>query len=223
MAAVAIVIGLSLSSAAAGADIEAELAERRKIVDEVERRMSDTAAREQALAAGLERSVLCASCHGVDGNSKKSEYPNLASQNPSYMIEQMQKFKDGRRKSFVMEALVKNFSLEDKINLAVYFTSQQLKPSTEANAQLADRGATIYKQSCTMCHGESGKGEEGFARIAGQRVEYVVTTLKRFRDNAKRGAAADESKRSNARMEQVTQFLSDSDIGSLANYLALLK
>jgi uncharacterized membrane protein YjjB (DUF3815 family) len=49
----AIVPGLSR------ADVEAELAERQKIVAEVERRLADEEARSKAMEAGLERSTLC--------------------------------------------------------------------------------------------------------------------------------------------------------------------
>ena len=48
-------------------------------------------------------------------------------------------------------------------------------------------------------------------------------TLKRFRTNALRAGDFDETKRTNARMEQVTQFLSDEDIEGLAHYIALMK
>ncbi len=219
----ALAVAMMLQSGVSFADIEMELEERKNIVAEVERRMADPAAHKESMAAGLERSTLCATCHGADGNAKKPEYPNLAEQNPAYIAEQMAKFKDGRRKSFVMEALVKSFTMEDKINLALYFTSQQLKPVAEANPEIAAQGERKYKEVCAMCHGESGRGEKGYARLAGQQIGYVMMNLKRFRDNANKATDFDETKRTNARMEQVTQFLSDSDIEALAHYIALIK
>ncbi len=217
------VAAMLLQTGVSVADVETELEERQKIIAEVERRMADTAAHKKSMAAGLERSTLCGTCHGADGNAKKPEYPNLAGQNPAYVIEQMAKFKDGRRKSFVMEALVKSFTMEDKINLALYFTSQQLKPIAEANPAIAAKGEKKYKEACAMCHGASGRGETGFARLAGQQIGYVKTNLKRFRDNANKASDFDETKRTNARMEQVTQFLSDEEIEALAHYIALMK
>jgi cytochrome c553 len=205
------------------ADVAEELQERQKIVSEVERRMADETARKKAMEAGLERSTLCGTCHGADGNAKKPQYPNLAEQNPAYIAEQMAKFKDGRRKSFVMEALVRSFSMEDKINLALYFTSQKLKPVAEADAAIASRGEAKYKSACARCHGDNGRGELGFARLAGQQIGYVTMNLKRFRANAKKAADFDETKRTDARMEQVTQFLTDEEIESLAHYIALMK
>lgn len=205
------------------ADVQAELAERQKIVAEVERRLADEKARSKAMEAGLERSTLCGTCHGPDGNARKPEYPNLAEQNPAYIAEQMAKFKDGRRKSFVMEALVRSFTMEDKINLAVYFTSQKLKPVEGADPAKAAKGERKFMEVCAMCHGENGRGEKGYARLAGQQIGYVMMNLKRFRANALKAVDFDETKRTNARMEQVTQFLSDDDIENLAHYIALIK
>ncbi len=220
---VTVVAGLMVVPGISRADVQTELEERQKIVAEVERRQADEAARTRAMEAGLERSTLCATCHGADGNARKPEYPNLASQNPAYIIEQMAKFKDGRRKSFVMEALVRSFTMEDKINLALYFSSHQLKPVADTNPLLAAQGERKYKEVCAMCHGESGRGEKGYARLAGQQMGYVMMNLKRFRANALRATDFDETKRTNARMEQVTQFLSDEDIEGLAHYIAVMK
>lgn len=207
----------------AHADIQVELQERQQLVAEVERRLADVEARKQAMVAGRERSMLCAACHGADGNAKKSEYPNLAAQNPAYTIEQMAKFKDGRRKNFVMETLVRGFTLEDQINLALYFSAQQLKPVAAVNPQLAVRGKGKFKEVCAMCHGENGRGEQGYARLAGQQIDYVTLNLKRYRENARHASDFDESKRTDARMEQVTQFLSDEEIEGLAHFIAQLQ
>ncbi len=214
---------LGIASGAAIADEQTDLIERQKIVAEVERRQSSPAARAASMEAGLERSTLCGSCHGPDGNAKKAEYPNLAGQNPAYIAEQMAKFKDGRRKNFVMEALVRSFTLEDKINLALFFSSQQLKPVAGADPQRAQVGEKKYKEVCARCHGVDGRGEEGYARLAGQQIDYVVMNLKRFRANAQKTAEYQESVRTNAKMEQVAQFLSDKEIEGLAHYIALMK
>lgn len=212
-----------LQSRVSLADAETELLERQKIVAEVERRMADKTEYRKAMELGLERSTLCGTCHGSNGNAKKPEYPNLAEQNPAYIAEQMAKFKDGRRKSFVMEALVRSFTMEDKINLAIYFTSQKLKPVAEADPVIAAKGEAKFKQVCARCHGENGRGELGYARLAGQQIGYVTMNLKRYRDNAHKAADFDETKRTDARMEQVTQFLKDDEIDALAHYIALLK
>lgn len=182
----------------------------------------DPVKRQASYDAGHERIMLCAHCHGEDGNSLRPEIPNLAAQNPSYLIEQVEKFADGRRKNFVMQTLAANFTLEDKVNLAVYFSNQKVKPET-ADPLLAARAEPIYKSICQLCHGESGKGEEGYARIAGQRPQYVINTLQRFRAAAQHTIEANEIKRSNIRMEQVTQRLTDQEIEALAHYIALMR
>ncbi len=182
----------------------------------------DPGKRKAAYDAGHERIMLCAHCHGDDGNSLRPEIPNLAAQNTPYLIEQVEKFADGRRKNFVMQTLASNFTLEDKVNLAVYFNSQTVKPIA-ADPTIALKAEHIYKNVCQLCHGETGKGAEGYARIAGQKPQYVINTLTRFRAAAQHTVDAADIKRSSTRMEQVTQHLSDEDIEALANYIALLR
>lgn len=206
---------MSAESAAAGEMQESILMQ----IAEIEK---DPIKRQLALEAGRERMMLCSHCHGEDGNSLRPEIPNLAAQNPPYLIEQVQKFADGRRKNFVMQTLAANFTLEDKVNLAIYYNSQSVKP-VAADPQLARKAEGIYRNLCQLCHGESGKGEEGYARIAGQRPQYVINTLQRFRAAAQHKVDASDIKRSNSRMEQVTQRLTDQEIEALGNYIALMR
>jgi len=216
------VMGVTLMSVQAQAADNSAEATPEKILAQIAELEKDPAKRQAAYDAGHERIMLCAHCHGEDGNSLRPEIPNLAGQNPSYIIEQVQKFADGRRKNFVMQTLASNFSLEDKVNLAIYFSHQTVKP-VAADPLVAAKAERIYKSVCVLCHGETGKGEEGYARIAGQRPQYVITTLQRFRAAAQHTVDAADIKRTSTRMEQVTQRLTDQEIEALAHYIALLR
>lgn len=207
-----------------GTEVSAEQtqSERARIMAEIDKDIHNEKALQDAIRAGKERSVLCGHCHGVDGNSVKPDIPNLAGQNTAYIVEQIGKFANGERKNFVMQTLANNFTFTDKVNLALYFNSQNVKATT-FDAELAASGEKIYKNVCFRCHGDDGKGEEGYARLAGQKIEYVSMTLKRFRSNANKVDEFEEAKRHNATMEQVTARLSDEDIQSLAHYITQLK
>jgi cytochrome c553 len=209
---------LSLAVNAADAEVE----ERERIMAEIQKDLANEDARQEAIRAGQERSILCSNCHGVDGNSVRPDIPNLAEQNPTYLIQQISKFADGRRKNFVMQTLSSSFTFQDKVNLAVFYTSQKLKP-IDTNAELAARGERIYTTVCFRCHGEDGKGEEGYAHIAGQQIEFTKMTLKRFRTNALSTDNFDPAKRTDPNMEQVTARLSDEEIEGLAHYIAGLR
>jgi len=196
--------------------------ERERMVRLVDQKLASPAARRQAIAAGRRRATLCAYCHGQDGNSVKPETPNLADQNPAYLLQQIEKFVDGRRKDFVMQTLAEAFTMDDKVNLAVYYASQQVRPE-RVDPERAARGERVYQSHCQACHGPEGRGREGFAHLAGQRTAYVKKTLKRFRANARQeGAATETAVRSDPRMEQVTGGLSDAEIAALAAYVARL-
>lgn len=196
--------------------------ERERIMAEIDKDIHNETALQNAIRAGKDRSVLCWNCHGKDGNSLKPDIPNLASQNTAYIVEQIGKFANGQRKNFVMQTLANDFSFKDKVNLALYFNSKKVKP-TEVNPELAAKGREIYKSVCFRCHGEDGKGEAGYARLAGQKTDYVMITLKRFRAIANHTADAEDIKRSNPKMELVTARLQDDEIESLAHYIAMLK
>lgn len=214
--------GMLLSPGVHAQDDE-HLMERQRLLELIQQLNGDDKRRNEAIRKGQERIMFCAHCHGEDGNSKRPEIPNLAGQNPAYLLEQFEMFADGRRKNFVMQTLAADFSREDKINISVYFANQTVRYDQVVDAAAAAQGKRTYERVCQFCHGESGRGETGYARVAGQQKEYIMATLNRYRKNANSSPDPTEIKRTNVRMEQVTQKMSDDEITAVANFIASLK
>lgn len=202
--------------------VHATDAEITRMLSDIAKKQLSPETKQQAIRQGKDRALLCNQCHGADGNSKKSNVPNLASQNPEYLLEQIEKFANGSRKNYVMNALSKNFSNEDKVNLALFYADMQLKP-IKVSIQLIDKGKPLYLRQCSSCHGERGVGKENFARLAGQQIHYVESTLRRFRGISTDKNASDMPRRRSIIMESVSKGLSDDDISVLAAYIAHLK
>ena len=191
------------------------------LLTEIDKRINNKVAKQNAIQAGRERTVLCKSCHGADGNSKKSDVPNLAGQNAGYLLDQIGRFADGRRKDFVMNQLARNFSTEDKINIAIFYYSMPVKRH-HVNWHLANKGEVLYKNICRTCHGEEGLGDKNLARLAGQRAEYVKNALTNFRDSAQHPSTASDSLRRSPIMEKVAKNLTNEQIEQLAEFVAQL-
>ena len=49
-----------------------------------------------AQADGKAKAMVCTACHGPDGNSSNPLWPNLAAQNPSYIVAPLKAFKAGK-------------------------------------------------------------------------------------------------------------------------------
>lgn len=192
-----------------------------ELLTAIDLRLQNITAKQDAIQAGRERAVLCQSCHGKDGNSTKPDVPNLAGQNAGYLLDQINRFADGRREDFVMNQLAENFSTEDKINVAIYYYSMPVKPR-QVNWHLANKGENLYKYRCSTCHGEQGLGHKNLARLAGQQPEYVKNALNTFRNSAIRRSSTSSSQRTNTTMERIARNLTNEQIEQLAEFVAQL-
>ncbi len=75
-------------------------------------------------AAGKQKAVVCAACHGADGNKTlDNTYPKLAGQYPDYLLKALKDYKSGKRANAVMAGQVQALTEADMANLAVYYGS----------------------------------------------------------------------------------------------------
>jgi cytochrome c553 len=203
------------------AQLQAEEMDMDQMLKTIEQRLHDAGARQAAIEAGKDRALLCKYCHGDDGNSLKPDVPNLAGQNASYLLQQIDNFATRKRDDFVMSPLAADFSAEDKINLAIFYYSMPVKAKA-VDAALAAKGKTLFTSVCSNCHGAQGHGNQKLARLAGQQSVYVSNVLKTFRTNANDPVAKKEASRQSAVMEGVAKGLSDEQIKAVAAYVTQL-
>ncbi|MDD2883624.1 MAG: c-type cytochrome [Dechloromonas sp.] len=186
---------------------QASLQERIKTIQ------ADPAALQAAVDAGHKASFFCANCHGDKGISKSADVPNLAGQNPAYLLEQIRKFGSGERKDAFMQGLIKVLKDEDRVQIALFYAQTPVPPGAADSGQLA-RGKLLFDKLCARCHGEQARGNEMFPRLAGQRQPYLQTSITRYRDGT--------GIRNNQLMAIATSTLKDEDIRALSHYLTQL-
>jgi cytochrome c553 len=170
---------------------------------------------------------VCASCHGVDGNSISSDWPKLAGQNQRYLYEQLQYFKDGERNNALMMSVIPYLqALQDSdiLDIAAFYESLVMSGGQAKNdEELLELGSTLYRfgnmkkgiPACTACHSVYGQGNSlaGYPAIAGQQVGYLTSTLKAYRSKER------NSGEQALVMQSIAQNLSDQEIDALANYM----
>ena len=78
-------------------------------------------------AAGKQKAVICAACHGVDGNSVNPIWPKLAGQHEVYLAKQIRAFRSGERKDPTMAPMVSLLKEEDIDDVAAFYASQKQK------------------------------------------------------------------------------------------------
>lgn len=183
--------------------------------DEYETRVQQATTNPKTLAAGKRAAFLCLYCHGEDGNSVQENIPNLAGQNPVYLLTQIEKFGDGRRKDAFMSGLIKSLSNDDRVNMAVYYAAMRPTAARVGDERLVTQGRKRYLATCSGCHGPDATGSKSVARLAGQRVSYLTQALNNYRSST--------PPRTDPVMTLIARKLSATDIPAIAAYLSTLK
>lgn len=179
--------------------------------------------------AGKAKSMVCAACHGNDGNSLISLNPKIAGQHENYLFKQLAEFKlasetagkEGRNNA-VMNGIAAALSEQDMHDLAAYYASQDTKLG-ETPEDVVEVGQALYRggdeergiTACIACHSPDGKGmaQAGFPKLSGQHADYTASQLKLFRE----GKRANDH---NGMMRDIAMKLSDEDIDILSKYVA---
>jgi cytochrome c553 len=168
------------------------------------------------LEAGRRLAEPCARCHGPDGNATLPGTPSLAGQPAWFTHWALIKFRDGRRTDPLMSPFAANLSDADMAELAAYYAALPPRPRRQVvNAAKAAAGQRLADtHHCTSCHRPDLSGQHQVPRLAGQDLAYLLRLLRAY----KARTAADLD----GLMTMAAQPLAETDIESLAHYLASL-
>jgi cytochrome c553 len=162
-----------------------------------------------------ERLAPCLACHGEKGQSANPEVPSLGAQPSPYLLIQLFLFREKLRRLDIMNDAVKGLSDDDLRALAD--TIAKLPPPLPAAdpgdpARIARGQALIRQYRCNICHNADLAGRDNVPRIAGQREDFLVKTMREYKGNVRPGY--------DASMAEVLQPASDPDILDLAYFVA---
>lgn len=169
-----------------------------------------------ALAQSFEeRLSVCLACHGEKGISETAEVPSLAGMPEKFTLIQLWLFRERMRKIEIMNDVAKGMTDDDLRRFSEYFA--KLPPPTPAgdapDPTIAARAqAVIAKNFCASCHNPDFSGREQMPRLAAQREDYLLKSLRDYKAAQRPGY--------DATMDEVVRPLTDADIVDLSHYLA---
>lgn len=162
--------------------------------------------------------ALCAACHGPQGNSQIPQFPSLAGQPRVFLENQMVLIREGLRDIPQMKGLLDGVKDADLVVLASYFSAQTpiRAAAGPVNTETYLRGKEIAsKMLCGTCHLPDYAGRQQIPRLAGQQEEFLLFSMKQFRDHA--GPGRDTI------MSASLYGLKDVDLADLAHFLSNFK
>lgn len=176
-------------------------------------------------AAGAQKSAICGACHGATGSSINPEWPNLAGQHESYIVAQLQSFKQGKRDNPLMMPNAAMLSEQDMQDIAAHFASQtptglEADPANYKVGEKLYRGGDSERKlpACIACHGPQGKGN-GPARypaLRSQNSVYTYNQLKAFAEGRRPVPGKDQP--SSEIMNVIAARLTDDEMRAIASY-----
>ncbi|MDD1618038.1 MAG: cytochrome c class I [Methylococcaceae bacterium NSP1-1] len=195
------------------------------------------------LSAGKEKAAACVSCHGDNGNSLVSTFPKLAQQHSSYLIKQLQSFKDGTRKNPMMSSIAMGLTDEDMVDIAAYYAEQEVSANQlpvlddeDEGEKKADskntiqtiiaQGSDLYRNgdltrevsACIACHGPFGEGNKpaAFPLIKSQHADYLIKTLTDFKTDLR-------SNNPENMMHMIAKKMTDEEIKAVSYRISMMK
>lgn len=173
--------------------------------------------------AGKAKAITCAACHGPDGNSVNPVWPSIAAQHPTYIVDQLQAFKNGTRNEPLMLGQAMMLTDEDMRDLAVYFSELPAATKAVANPATLDHGERLYRggsrdnntPACIACHGPNGRGNPAasYPTLKGQYAVYIAAQLRAYASGARRSDGATRV------MRDIAAKLSEEDIVAVSSYV----
>jgi len=174
------------------------------------------------VAAGKDKAVSCAACHGSDGNSPSDMFPKIAGQHEAYIVKQLADFKSEARKNAIMAPMVATLSEQDMADLGAFFASKKTTPGAVSEELLA-AGQQVYRAgnkesglpACMACHGPTGAGVPAakWPALSGQYSKYIEAQLNAFADGSRDNDP-------NSMMRDIARKMTKDEIKAVSAYVS---
>ena len=171
-----------------------------------------------AEAAPQAKLAPCLACHGEQGHSATPNVPSLGAQRPDYTVTQLFLFREGLRIAEPMNAMTKGLG-DDELRAIGDFLAALPAPPPPADQgdpqRLEKAHALIAQNRCNICHRPDLSGQDMVPRLADQRQDYLLKTLRDYKSGARHGY--------DAAMAEVLQSVDDAQLVEFAYYLSRLR
>lgn len=164
--------------------------------------------KELALAA-------CFACHGAGGVSETPLTPSIAGQPAFFVVAQLFLFREGRRDSKEMTEAAQRLSDDELRSLgdALAKLAPPAPPAQKPDAARYARGRELAQhERCGSCHEPDYSGRENMPRLANQREDYLLKSLRDYKKGVRVGYGS-------AVMPETLSQISDAQLQDLAHFL----
>jgi cytochrome c553 len=176
------------------------------------------AAAPSTLAASFEeRAAACLACHGPNGQSLIPETPSIGGQPVFFVVAQLFLFRRGGRSNPVMTEVAKPLTDADLRAFGEWVAKlpPPAPPPEPPDPQRLARGrALAQRRPCATCHNPDFSGREQMPRLAHQREDYLLRSMREYQRGTRIGYGA--------AMTEELHGLSDGDLQDLAHFFAHL-
>ena len=162
------------------------------------------------------RAATCDVCHGPNGNSVLKDIPSIAGQPKVFIENQLVMIREGMRDIPQMKGTLDNVQDSELTELAHHYASIKIaKPPTQKQADLYNKGERLSKEMrCGICHLPTFVGRDQMPRLAGQREDYMLYTMRAMKANQVVGR--------DPNMITSLYGIADEDLQAIAHYLSRL-
>lgn len=164
-----------------------------------------------------QRLAVCAACHNADGRSTLADIPSLAAQPQVFLETQLVMIREGLRDVPQMKGMLDGVPDADLVAMAAHYAALPLVPQpAPRRADAFERGQALAGRAlCNSCHLPTYLGQQQVPRVAGQREDYLLHSMRQFRDGKAVGR--------DSIMASSLYGMTDAQLGDLAHFLSQVK
>jgi cytochrome c553 len=152
--------------------------------------------------------LVCNTCHGGNGVPNNAATPIIWGQQENYLTKQLRDFHSDARDSEVMRWMATALTQAELQSAATFFAKKSW-PAKSAGATAASPPALLAV--CQACHQQNFVGGLPAPRLAGQKYEYLVESMRDY---------AEGKRKNNTEMMRMMEAVSPQERDAIARYLS---